>query len=198
MMNFKYKLPPGYTIKDVKTEDFQGLWEKPAKRFFNEYSLFPEKKFLYSKKQLKFFKELREQFKSAKHYRLNLAIFYKNKFAGWSWGYQETPTTFYMCNSAILEQHRGKGLYTCLMREMMKRVVPLGYDQIYSRHIMTNNAILIAKLKQGFKITNFELSYNFGAMIHLTYFSSELANAVLDFRSGYKRPNQKMKKVFRL
>lgn len=197
-MNFKYRLPTGYSIREVNNEEFDKLWAKPGKIIFNDYSLFPERKLLYSKKQTIYFKELRRQFHAAKHYRLNLGLYYNNRFVGWSWGYHETPTVFYMCNSAVLESHRGKGLYTCLMREMLKRVVPKGYEQIYSRHHLTNNAIIIAKLKEGFKITNFQLSYHFGAMVHLTYFPSKLATDILDFRAGYVRPNKKMRKVFRL
>ncbi len=108
----------------------------------------------------------------------------------------ETPTIFYMCNSAIFEEHRKKGLYTCLMKEMLKRARSRGFAKIYSRHITTNNDILIAKLKQGFKITNFELSESFGTMVHLTYFPTKIKNDILDFRAGYKRPNKKMKKIF--
>lgn len=197
-MNLKYKLPPGYSIKSVPTKDFQKIWEKPAKRFFNDYSLFPEKKYLYTTKQLQYFKHLREQFKADSHFRLNLALYYKNKCVGWSWGFQESPTIFYMCNSAIFEDHREKGLYTCLMREMLSQVIPLGFYQIYSRHHITNNAIIIAKLRQGFKLTTFENSFAFGTMIHLTYFPSQITNDILDFRSGYMRPNKKMKKVFKL
>lgn len=197
-MNLNYKLPAGYSIEEINTEDFGKLWEKPGKKFFNDYSMFPDKKLLYTKKQIRGFKALREQFKSAKHHRLNLALYYKNKFVGWSWGYQETPTTFYMCNSAIFEEHRGKGLYTCLMKELMKRVIPNGYEQIYSRHFLTNNGILIAKLKQEFKITNFELSHAFGVMVHLTYFPSKLTREILDFRAGYLRPKKKLKQIFKL
>ena len=197
-MNLDYQLPNGYSIKEIKTEDFSKLWPKYAKKYFNDYSMFPDKKLLNTKKQLKFFKTLREQFNSPKHFRLNLGLYHGKKFIGWTWGYQEAATVFYMCNSAIFEKHRNQGLYTCLMREMLKRVIPLGYNQIYSRHFMTNNAILIPKLKQGFKLTNIELNFSFGTMIHLTYFPSPLYNELLDFRSGYKRPNKKMKRLFKL
>ena len=69
---------------------------------------------------------------------------------------------------------------------------------IYSRPIITNNEILIPKLKFGFKITNFELSERFGTMEHLTYFPQKTRRDILDFRSGFRRPDKKMKKIFKL
>lgn len=195
----KYKLPTGYVIKEIPDpEAYKKLWMKPGKVIFNDQCLFYFHEDLYTKKELSGFKKLREQFNSKQHYRLNLALFYKNKFVGWSWGYQETPNVFYMCNSAILEKHRGKGLYTCLAQEMVRRVSEKGYMKIYSRHIMTNNEILIPKLKMGFKVTSFELSDAFGTMVHLTYYPHQIKNDILDFRSGLKRPNKKMKKIFKL
>ncbi len=84
------------------------------------------------------------------------------------------------------------------MRELLKRAIENGFSKIYSRHIITNNGILIPKLRQGFKITNFELSETFGTMVHLTYFPSKIKNDILDFRSGFRRPDRKMKKIFDL
>lgn len=197
-MNFEYKLPKGYEIKEIETSEFAKLWEKPGKKFFNDRSLFYNSKEVHSQKELDQFKNLRELFKSEKQIRINLGLYFKNKFVGWSWGFQETPTTFYMCNSAVFEEHRQKGLYTCLAKEMLKMATNKGFAKIYSRHIITNNDILIAKMKLGFKITNFELSEAFGAMVHLTYFPSKIKNDILDFRAGYRRPNRKMKRVFDL
>ena len=194
----KYKLPKGYVVKEIPTAEFHKLWQKPAGKLFNDVSLFYDHTKVNTKKESKKFEKLRKQFDSEKHYRLNLGLFYKNKFVGWSWGHQETATVFYMCNSAVLKEHRRKGLYTILMNEMLKRVCEQGFMRIYSRHIITNNDILIAKLKAGFKITNFELSDRFGTMVHLTYFPQKIRSEILDFRSGYKRPDKKMRKIFKL
>ncbi len=194
----KYKLPKDYVIQEMPTAEFHKLWVKPAGQLFNDSSLFYDGTKVNTKKESEKFEELRKQFDSKNHYRLNLALFYKNKFIGWSWGFQETATVFYMCNSAILKKYRRQGLYTALMNEMLKKVCEKGFMKIYSRHISTNNNIIIAKLKAGFKITNFELSDRFGTMIHLTYFPQKIRNDILDFRSGYKRPDKKMKKIFKL
>jgi ribosomal protein S18 acetylase RimI-like enzyme len=192
-------LPVNYEIREFSdTEAFAKLWQKPGQKMFNERSMFYSNSDVYTKNELAGYKKLREEFNSKNHYRLNLGLFHKGKFVGWSWGFQETATVFYMCNSAILPKHRRKNLYTCLMQEMLKRTIKKGFLKIYSRHIITNNDILIAKLKQGFKITSFELSDAFGTMVHLTYYPQKIKNEILDFRAGLNRPNKKMKKIFKL
>ena len=196
--NFSYRLPKGYTIRELPSDEFEKHWTKPGKKIFNDTSLMYSSNDVHSKKELNQFKKLRVIFNGDQHLKINLGLFYKNKFVGWSWGYQEKATVFYMCNSAIVDGHRRKGLYTCLMREMLKRVVGRGFTRIYSRHMITNNDILIAKLKQGFKITTFELSDAFGTMVHLSYYPSKIKNEILDFRCGHARPNRRMKKIFKL
>lgn len=197
-MNFKYKLPKGYSIKELPNDEFGKLWQKPGKEIFPDQFFFYANEDIYSPKELSKFKKLREQFDTKNHYRLNLGLFHNKKFVGWAWGFQETPTVFYMCNSAILEKHRRKNLYTCLMNETLKRVVEKGFMKVYSRHILTNNSIIIAKLKNGFKITNFELSEAFGAMVHLTYFPHKIKEEILDFRAGHRWTDKQMKKVFKV
>jgi ribosomal protein S18 acetylase RimI-like enzyme len=195
-MSLKYKLPSGYEIKEIPDAQFDNLWASPGKKMFDDICLFYSPKNVFSKQELADQTKLRDDF--GKTHRINLALYHKGKFVGWSWGYQETATVYYMCNSAILNSHRNKGLYTCLMKEMILRAQKQGYTQIYSRHILTNNAIIIAKLKAGFKMTGFELNVRFGTMVVLSYFKNKTQNDILDFRSALKRPDKKMKKIFKL
>jgi hypothetical protein len=197
-MNLRYNLPAGYEIKELPTEEFDKLWLKPAKRIFNDNSLMFNAQDVYTQAQLKRFKKLRQQYDSKTHIKINLALYHRGKFVGWSWGYQDNPTEFYMCNSAVFEKHQGKGLYTCLMKEMLSRVIALGFSRIFSRHMLTNNSILIAKLKHGFKISSFEMSDRFGALVHLSFYPSKIQNDIMDFRTGHTRPNKRLKKIFQL
>jgi hypothetical protein len=49
-------------------------------------------------------------------YKLYLGVFDReNEFVVWIWGQQESASTFYMVNSAILKNHRRKGLYGALI-----------------------------------------------------------------------------------
>lgn len=193
-MSLKYKLPVGYEIKEIPDAQFWNLWTRPAKKIFNDVSMFYVPKEVFTKPELAQQNKLRSKF--PKTLKINLGLYYKNKFVGWSWGFQEQATVYYMCNSAVLPTHRNKGLYTCLMKEMINRATAKGFTTIYSRHIMTNNDIIIPKLKCGFKITGTELNERFGTMIVLSYFKNKMQNEILDFRSGLKKPDKKVKKAF--
>lgn len=194
----KSKLPKGYVIKEIPNEEFWKIWKKSAKKMFGDNFDYYGSEGIDTKSEIKKFKKLQKQFNTSEHYQINLALYYKDKFVGWSWGYQQMSVCFYMCNSAIEPKHRRKGLYTILMNEIVKKASAKGFQSIYSRHIITNNDIIIAKLKAGFKITNFELSERFGVLVHLTYFPQRIRNDILDFRSGFKYPSKKMKKIFKL
>lgn len=193
-----HKLPSGYSIKEVQADEFWKLCDKPARKIFSDNLDYYGTDLIDTKSEKKKFKQLTEEFESPKHYKFFLVLFYKTKLVGWSWGYQQTALTFYMCNSAIDSKHRRKGLYTVLMNEVVKKATEKGFQCISSRHIITNNDVIIAKLKAGFKITSFELSERFGTMIVLSYFTQKIRQNILDFRSGYKYPNKRMKKIFKL
>ncbi len=62
----KSKLPSGYSIKEVSTEEFQPVWQKHAKKIFNERSLFYTHELVNTDKDRAGFKKLSEDFKSQK------------------------------------------------------------------------------------------------------------------------------------
>ena len=117
---------------------------------------------------------------------IRLALFYKNQMVGWSYGWQDSihPSDFYMAGSLILPDHRRKGLYS----EMIKRVLSItkeeGFSRIRSRHICTNNPILIAKLKLGFFINGFEQDETIGTVIRMVYHHDDLRRKAAYFRAG--------------
>ena len=100
-----------------------------------------------------------------------------------------------MRNSAVLPDHRRKGLYSALMFEVLKRTKELGFQTVVSRHVTTNNSIIIPKLKAGFVITSLEVSDRYGTLVHLTYFFNETRRKVMQFRSGDLKPDQVLKKA---
>ena len=193
----KYKLPAGYVVKEVPKEDFWPLFEKHAPKVFSN-NLDYDVAEIDSKTAKEKLKILYKNFISPTQFRVHLGVFYKNKFVGWSWGFQHNSHTFYMCNSAVLPEHRRKGIYTYLMQEVIKITSDAGFTHIYSRHIVSNNDVIIPKLKMGFKISSLELSERFGTLVHLTYFPHQIRNDIFDFRSGFKHPDKKMKKLFKL
>ncbi len=190
------RIDADYLIRELPTDEFSRLVDEPHRQFFGEASLvFPFRQFMTS--------EMSEAAKalSAKMgtpERINLGLFHKERFVGWSYGFQESAESFYMCNSAVFPEYRERGLYTRLMNAMVDETTRRGYQRIYSRHRATNNAVLIPKLKAGFVITNLEISDIFGVMIHLTYFPHPIRRKVMDFRVGQIKPDDELKSAFKI
>ncbi len=110
-----------------------------------------------------------------------------DKIVGWSFGYQKDAEEFYMVNSAVLPEYRMRGVYNHLLELMIEKARKDGFQIISSNHHASNNAILIPKLKFGFKITGMRLHPRFGTLLDLQYFTNEKVGSVLDYRTGYSK-----------
>ncbi len=188
-------LSEGYEIRELETDAFGMLWEEPAKLFFDDVAPVFRVREILNDTQTEQVRVLGERLKD--RYRLNLGLFHREEFVGWSWGFQDSADTYYMCNSAVFPEHRRKGLYTALLNATLERVTEMGFQRIYGRHVATNNPVIIAKLKAGFQITQFELSDAFGALVHLTWYPHELRRRVLSYRSGQVRPDGEIRRLLR-
>lgn len=132
-------------------------------------------------------------------FTLSVGIFDKdNKMVGWHFGYQTDEATFYMTNTGILEEHRRKGLYSALLKFVINELSTKGFQIIYSRHTATNNAVIIPKLKAGFIISSLELDDSFGTLVHLRYYFNETRRKIMDYRSGQRKPDEELKKIFNM
>ena len=131
-------------------------------------------------------------------YHLNILVYHKNEVAGWVWGRQIDKDNFYLVNAAVFPAHRRKGLYTRLLAHLIAKVSGMGFLVITSRHVLTNNAVLIPMLKAGFVITGMELNPAFGMIANTTYFCSPLARKVADFRAGQVAPDAELRDLFGL
>jgi GNAT superfamily N-acetyltransferase len=127
-------------------------------------------------------------------FRLNIGIYHHQEFIGWSYGRQESAEKYYMVSTAILPQHQGKGIYSALLPRILGTLQREGFQIVYSRHVATNNQILVPKLKAGFVITGIELSDVFGVLVHLSYFFNPIRRKVLDVRVGQARPDAEVKR----
>ncbi len=132
-------------------------------------------------------------------YKLYLGVFdAEDRFVGWSWGFQENASTYYMVNSAILAQHRRKGLYGLLLAHCITVLSDKGFQLIYSRHCATNNAVIIPKLKAGFIISKMEIDDRFGVLIHLHYYTNPARRKVMDYRCGQLKPDAHIKTLMKI
>lgn len=188
-------LPFGYSIQELDSAPFWELVENKKKYIFRD-NLILGRRSLYSEKEGENLKALSEGVKRSYFY--HAVIWHEQEVVGWTFGYQDSPDSFYMVNSAIMPEHRGRRLYSTLLRVTLEKLLKKGFQRIWSRHTATNSEIIIPKMKQGFQITGSELSDIFGSLIHLTYFSNALRKKVLAFRSGQMRPDDEVKEILGL
>jgi GNAT superfamily N-acetyltransferase len=89
------------------------------------------------------------------------------------WGMQESWQRYYMVYSVVRRAWQGRGIYTALLRRVLAAATEAGFREIYSRHGADNNAVLVPKLKAGFKLAAMEVAPRFGVLVHLRYFPGE-------------------------
>lgn len=187
----KPTLPPEYRLVELPPEEFQTLWSQWGSKIFSDNDTSMDARRVLSEEERTQLKPLNQNM--SQMLRFNLCIFRGEEFCGWFTGDQYNLETFYMRNSAILPEHRRKGLYTILMHEVLERVKAMGFQIVLSRHTTTNNSIIIPKLKAGFVITSIEVSDRFGTLVHLSYFFNETRRQIMEFRAGDLKPDQKIK-----
>lgn len=120
------------------------------------------------------------------------------KLVGWSYGKQTDEESFSMINTGIFEEHRGKGLYNTLLKEIINIAKKEGFNKITSRHHVNNNNIIVPKLKAGFIITGLELDDKFGMLVKLTYIFNDTRKDINNFRIGSKKLNKDLEKNLNL
>jgi len=184
-------LSDGYEIRHIPEEEFnpprEYSFEKTAPIFnFDSYLSEAEKNKL---------EKLRENMGNP--FVLRLGIFKNDELTGWHFGKQISFDSFYMQNSVILPEHRRKGLYTALLKTVIEISIKQGFQRVTSRHIATNNHIIIPKLKAGFVITNLEINDVLGITVQLTFYSNEVRRKMMDYRVGHIFPDNEIKEQLR-
>jgi hypothetical protein len=96
-----------------------------------------------------------------------------------------------------LPVHRERGLYSNLLDVALRLLTEKGFQRIWSSHTVTNNRIIIPKMKRGFVITGTSFNEMAGSLVHLTYYTSSLRKKIMDFRSGH-RTDQQIKDIFKI
>lgn len=107
--------------------------------------------------------------------------------AGWQFSRQWDSRTAYMVNTAFLPGHRGKGLYSRLLPIILEALKAEGFDIVRSHHHATNNAVIIPKLRAGFRFQGLQVD-DHGVMAVLNYSFDDVYREYMDVRSGLKKP----------
>ncbi|WP_413944366.1 GNAT family N-acetyltransferase [Bdellovibrio sp. HCB-162] len=182
-----------YEIREITAEELRSQMTEWGPKIFSDNDTSMNSSLILSDLEKENLKKLNKNLSGV--YALRLGVYKGDEFCGWFCGEQHSAESFYMRNTAIYPDHRRKGLYTSVLEEVMRRVKAEGFQIIYSRHNTTNNAIIIPKLKAGFKITTLEVSERFGTLVHLTYFFNDVRSQILDFRSGNSKPSKEVKQA---
>jgi len=188
-------LPPGYTLRNMTAAEFFPLFEKHYDRIFGQDHVFFADRY-YSETEKAKAKILSD--KRGDIFTLHLGIFSpENEFVAFSFGFQETEDNFYVACSAVVEEKRNLGLYSALLDYTIETCREQGFQVIYGTHCATNNAVIVPKLKKGFVISKMECSDIFGVVLHVCYFTNPLRRKVMDYRSGHRKPDEELKKIFK-
>jgi GNAT superfamily N-acetyltransferase len=83
------------------------------------------------------------------------------------WGQQHPFGRYYMVNTILRPDLQGRGIYRALLPRLIAAATDAGFAEVYSRHRVDNNAILVPKLKAGFVIAAFEITPRYGLLVHL-------------------------------
>ncbi len=134
--------------------------------------------------------------KIAARFIFAMGIFQGDTFVGWHIGNQFKADTFEMTSTGILQEHRRRGLYTALISIALAHARSAGFQVVSSRHNMTNNAVIIPKLKAGFVIGGLEVSDRFGTLVKLSYYFNPLHRKMIDVRVGQRKLDDETRKFF--
>lgn len=191
MDSLKDDIGNGYEIRILDNDSFDPLFKIHRPKIFDKhFSL--DLQSLFSQNERDDVERLRGNLKST--YRLNLGLYFKGEFIGWSWGRQLDHTRFYMVNSAVYPEHRGRGLYKLLVAKVIELVVKEGFQLIESHHIATNSGVIVPKLKAGFVISGVEVSDVFGLLVRLSYFANPVRRRMMSVRCGDLIPDEELMK----
>ncbi len=195
VLNLKGRLPLGFSIEHCDQNRFNSIVGKLSETMFEDkLSVWP-REFL-SNEEMVNLKILNEKYQS--NLTMHSLLFNEGRLVGWSFGYQDTKESFLMANSAILPEFRGRSLYSFLLDEVIEYLTKKGIQRIRSNHNLTNNHIILPKLKRGFLITGLHVNEMAGTLVELTYYTNPIRKKIMDFRVGQVRPDNELKKIFKL
>lgn len=135
----------------------------------------------------------RLQARTGASWRRQWALEAEGTVIGWTYGRQQDAEAFTMVNTAIAPDYRGRGIYTALLSFVIDVARKEGFQRIRSRHVATNNAVLVPKLRAGFLLTGMHLDETYGLMADLTYYTNPLRREIMTVRSGECRVSDRLR-----
>lgn len=99
-------------------------------------------------------------------------------------GHQIDGRVYRMWHTNVHPDHRGKGLYREYMARLLAYTKEAGFRAVKSEHAPSNNAVIVAKLRAGFRIYSLEMDPAAGPSLCLRYFHDPLELAAYEYRCG--------------
>ncbi len=185
-------LIPGYRYEVMTRDALQPFLERYREVVFSDYHLGAH--YAHSELEQAAISTLAENLSG--RFTLGFGLFQGDTFVGWHLGQQVMAGKFGMTSTGILKEHRRRGLYSALIPVVLRAVQKEGFQIVYSRHNLTNNAVIIPKLKAGFVISGFEVDDRHGTLVQLSYYFNPLRRKVLDVRVGQSAPDDEVRGLF--
>ncbi len=159
----------GHTIREVTASEMKSILNEHFDSVYRNRVTSSSPYSIDENSKLK----IEDRQKSDQRFTLRLGVFFNETIVGWHYGYAIDAETYYMQNSAVLEQFRGQGIYSKILKFVIAKLADEGFQVITSSHHGNNGAVLIPKLKQGFIITGTQFHERFRFLIELKYFYNE-------------------------
>lgn len=190
----KFKLTSEILIRDLDPREFGEIFSEQRKAMFpNTFDFQCALALTEAERALE--KDLGRLLNT--RYTLRWGIEHENQIIGWTFGFQVSSEDFYMCNTALQPDFRGKGLYTALLPKVIERVTTDGFQLISSKHSASNNQVIVPKLRVGFYIAGMEISDRFGTLVRLTYHHNATRREFFKVRTGEVAPTDAILKYSR-
>ncbi|MBS1686669.1 MAG: GNAT family N-acetyltransferase [Bacteroidetes bacterium] len=185
------KLFDDYVLREVTAEEFSPFFREHRPQLFAEGTTMQIEQWM-SEEEKTDQQALARLLKDT--YALRAFIMQGDTIIGWHTGRQVDAETYYMANTAILPEYRGRGVYSELIVALIEYLRTRGFQRLTSRHLASNNAILTLKLRSGFHITGMEVDERFGILVCLSYIYNEQRRNVYRFRVGTIKPDEEISK----
>ncbi|MBS1623565.1 MAG: GNAT family N-acetyltransferase [Bacteroidetes bacterium] len=180
-----------YYYREASPEEFGAFYTAHHRRMFEHLTGIPIEPYM-SGAELQRRKQYDDMVTAM--YELRLFILCRDEVIGWHIGRQAQRDAANMSNTALFAAHRGRGVYTAIIRAALEHYRAQGFGRVVSKHHASNNAVLIPKLRAGFQITGFEIDERYGLFVNLTYYFNEQRKNVYRFRTGALRPDEEIRK----
>ena len=158
------ELGNGYFLKEISAAELKNILKNHHEKLFSNRA---DSKYVENLSS-----DEKEKVKSRAviRWQLRVALFHNDEPVGWHYGYAAEPDVYYMQNSAVLDSHRNKGLYSKMLASVLEYLKENAFQVVTSLHHPNNPSVIIPKLKLGFVISSMLIHERFRALIEMKYF----------------------------